>query len=122
MKVCKSSKKYLIRQKTNRVGADDNYFEVDHLAMKNFPTITIKTLEARSPNEAACYLRFTNPNVSRCVIKLSQLSESQAEKINMNCSIEMPENEIQIDFLNELIDSGAIDTSIDVGKGKHSYF
>jgi len=55
-KFCKKSNKYLIRPKTSRAGADDNYFEVDQLAMKNFPTVTIKILDAKNTKNIDFYI------------------------------------------------------------------
>lgn len=83
-KACKETNKYIIRPKISRVGVGDSYFEFDHMLMKNFPTIAIKGLDAKDSQSVEIYIRFTNPNMSLCVITLSKLKESQAKAFETN--------------------------------------
>lgn len=83
-KACKETNKYIIRPKISRVGVGDSYFEFDHMLMKNFPTVAIKGLDAKDSELVDIYIRFTNPNMSLCVITLSKLKESQAKSFETN--------------------------------------
>ncbi|CAI2367063.1 unnamed protein product [Moneuplotes crassus] len=112
----KGTKKLLIRPNTSRAGADDKYFEVDQLAMKNFPTVTIKEMHAKNETTLDMYIRFTNPNMSNCGIRMIPLTPEQAEAYKPNLEFDMPEGFLKIDFHNDLIGREDIDTSVEMLK------
>lgn len=113
-KSCAESKKYIIKPKFSRVGTETSYFEVDHLLVKNFPTVTIKGISVIDDSNFDIYLRITNPNMSIWVVKLMKLKESQGKVAESNCHIDHPINDLQINFYNELIGSGDLEISTEM--------
>lgn len=55
--------------------------------------------------------------MSNCAIKLSPLTEDQDKKFKSNWNVTIPKGRLQIEFHNEIIGSGDIDTSIEMKKG-----
>ena len=114
-KACRETDKYVVRPKLH-VSQGDSYFEIDHMLMKNFPMVTIRSIDAREASKCDVYLRITNPNMSVCIVQLSALAPKQTGYINPNCDIQIPNGKISIDFHNDLIGSGELDMSTDIGK------
>jgi hypothetical protein len=112
-KSCKKSGKYIVKLKDTKTANEINYFDVDHLLVKNFPTITIRGIDISDPKHFYVYLRFTNPNNSICVIEILKLKESQTQK-DINCSVEFPLNPLHIDYYNELIEGGNLEMSTEM--------
>lgn len=50
-KSCKETEKYVIKPKISRISNEDGFFEMDNMLMKNFPTITIKAIDAKETTE-----------------------------------------------------------------------
>jgi hypothetical protein len=113
-KSCRETNKYVIRPKVSRVASEDSYFEIDHLLMKNFPTVSIKGVDVKDNSKFDIYLRFTNPNMSICVVKILKLKESQVKTVDANCSVSFPANDLQINFHNDLIGSGDLEISTEI--------
>ena len=113
-KVCKKSEKYIIRPKPTKIQSDEGYFEHDHLLMRNFPSITIKTIELKDNKKADVYIRFTNPNFSVCTVQLKRLNDIQSKIIKPTCVAMFPVNELWINFLSGLISEGDINLSTEM--------
>lgn len=84
------------------------------MLMKNFPTITIKTVKLTDPKHFEIHVRMTNPNMTKCIIKLQKLKESQGKVINPTCSVSMPQNELQLDFHNDLLGTEGLNLSTEI--------
>ena len=115
-KACKETEKYLVKPKISRVSSDEGLFEVDHMLMKHFPTVSIRSIDARETSRCDLYLRVTNPNMSVCIVTILPLSEKQIGKIEPNCEADFPKSAIGIDFHNDLIESGELDMSSEIKK------
>lgn len=113
-KICKKSEKFIIRPKLTKIQSDEGYFDHDHLLMKNFPSISIKAVDAKDGSKADVYIRFTNPNYSVCTIQIDKLDTAQSKIIKPTCVAMFPKNELCINFLVGLISEGDINLSTEM--------
>lgn len=95
--------KNLIRHESEKT------FAVHHMFILTMPTITIKSIQALSPQSCILQMRFTNPNLAQLKLEFEELSEASDTAF-----VQLPSGPIIIDFSDDFVSSE--DLGIDVSE------